>query len=346
MKTQYQKAQAFRALHERPGLFVTPNPWDRGSAILLEQMGFQALATTGAGFAFSCGAPDNSVGLDRILMHLREVSSATQLPVSADLENGYAHTPQAVARTISRAAEAGVVGGSIEDSTGSPQTPLYPFSQAVERVHAAVEAALALPFPFTLTARAENYFCSPNPDLDDVLRRLQAYEAVGADVLFAPGIRRLSDLATLVQAVHRPVNVMMGFPSADFGLKELADLGVKRVSLGGSLARTALGAVLRAGEEVLKLGTFSFADQAIPNGEMNARFANRAQQQGEGGCHGYTPYRTRSLLARLLDLLARHPPLGDQRVTHAMLKDLGLSRNDIPAIRTGRFVQDETRRQR
>lgn len=285
MTSQYQKAVEFRALHSGPGLFVTPNPWDVGSAILLEQMGFAALATTGAGFAFSCGVPDNHVSLERLLAHLRELTAATDLPISADLENGHGDAPATVARTIALAAEAGVVGGSIEDSTGHPQAPLYPLSLAVERVHAAVEAARALPFPFTLTARAENFVCGPHPDLDDVIRRLQAYEAVGADVVFAPGIRHLSDIAALAKEVHRPLNVMMGFPSPGFGLKELAGVGVRRVSLGGSLARAALGSLRRAGEEVLSLGTFGYADPAIPGADLNARFAHRAPGRTEKGRH-------------------------------------------------------------
>ena len=275
MTSQYQKAARFKALHAQAQTFVTPNPWDAGSAILLEQMGFQALASTGAGLAFSCGLPDNQVGLERTLQHLKALTSATHLPVSADLENGFGHSPEEVARTIVRAAEAGVVGGSIEDSTGHPGAPLYPLSLAVERIQAAAEAARSLSFPFTLTARAENFVCCTHPDLDDALCRLQAYDKAGADVLFAPGMRSLQHIATLTQSVDRPVNVMMGFASPEFGLQALSELGVRRISLGGSLARTALAAMCRAIEDMQHQGRFSYADQAIPNSELNQRFAKR-----------------------------------------------------------------------
>jgi 2-methylisocitrate lyase-like PEP mutase family enzyme len=277
MKSQYEKAAEFRRMHAQPGLFVTPNPWDAGTAVLLEQLGFPAQATTGAGFAFSCGLPDNHVGRERMLGHLREIVGATRLPVSADLENGFGDSPETVAETIRLAAETGVVGGSIEDSTGRPEAPLYPLSQAVERIHAAVEAARALPFPFTLTARAENFFACREPDLDDTLRRLQAYEAAGADVLFAPGLTRLSDIADVVKAVQRPINVMMGFPNPGFGLAELAEIGVRRVSIGGSLARAAFGAFLQAATEIRERGTFGYGEAAIPNREINQRFVGRRE---------------------------------------------------------------------
>ena len=273
MKSQFEKAVMFRELHRRRNVFVTPNPWNAGTAILLEQLGFPALATTGAGFAFSCGQPDNSVGRQRMMVHLREIVAATDLPVSADLENGFGDTPEEVARTILLAAETGVVGGSIEDSPGQPGSPLYPISLAVERIHAAVEAARSLPFPFTLTARAENYYVCSKPDLTDTLRRLNAYQEAGADVLFAPGMTRKEEIETLVAAVRQPVNVMMGFPRPGFGLAELNAMGVQRVSVGGSLARAAIGAFLRAAQEIRSAGIFDYADAAAEGRELNRRFA-------------------------------------------------------------------------
>lgn len=286
MKSQFEKAVVFRELHRRRSVFVTPNPWSAGTAILLEQLGFPALATTGAGFAFSCGQPDNSVGRERMMNHLREIVAATDLPVSADLENGFGDTPEEVARTVLLAAETGVVGGSIEDSTGKPGSPLYPISLAVERIHAAVEAASTLPFPFTLTARAENYFVCSEPDLEDTLCRLNAYQEAGADVLFAPGMTRREEIETLVAAVTRPVNVMMGFPRPEFGLAELDAMGVQRVSVGGSLARAAIGAFISAAQEIHDAGMFGYADSAAEGRDLNRRFALRKTDVGlgEGRC--------------------------------------------------------------
>lgn len=271
MPTQAEKASAFRALHEREGAFIIPNPWDVGTARLLAHLGFEALATTSAGYAFSVGKPDNTVGRDQMLAHVGAIASATDLPVSADLENGFGDDPEMAAETIRLAAAVGLVGGSIEDSTNGPGDPIYDLPLAVARIRAAAEAARALPFPFTLTARSENYLAG-RPDLADTIRRLQAYQEAGADVLYAPGLRSADDIAAVVRAVDRPVNVVMGLKGAQLTVAELAELGVKRVSIGSSLARAALGAFLRAGREMRERGSFTYADDAISSAEINALF--------------------------------------------------------------------------
>lgn len=265
---QARKADALVALHQQLGAFIIPNPWDVGSARLLEILGFKALATTSAGYAFSLGKPDNHVGREQMMLHLAQLVEATSLPISADLENGFGDDPRVAAETITLAAQAGVVGGSIEDSTGRADGPLYCLEHAAARVQAAAEAARALPFKFTLTARAENYFVGV-PDLADVIKRLQAYQEAGADVLFAPGLKRIEDIATVVRAVDRPVNVVMGLAGVKFTLDELAAVGVKRVSVGGSLARAAIGAFMRAAQELRDHGTFGYAADAIPMAEIN-----------------------------------------------------------------------------
>ena len=242
MTSQADKARAFRALHEASVPFVIPNPWDIGSARLLEALGFRALATTSAGYAFTLGLPDNAVGREQMIRHLAELAPSTDLPVSADLENGFGDDPETVAETIRMAAATGVVGGSIEDATTRSDEPIYPQSQAVERVAAAVDAARSLAFPFVLTARAENYLYGRR-DLDDTIRRLQAYEAAGADVLYAPGLRAIEDVRAICAAVSRPVNVLAG---PGFTVEQLAEAGVRRVSLGGALSRAALRAFFRA----------------------------------------------------------------------------------------------------
>jgi 2-methylisocitrate lyase-like PEP mutase family enzyme len=261
--TQADKAHAFRSYHERAEPFIIPNPWDIGSARILAALGFKALATTSAGYAFSLGLPDNAVGRDQMMVHLAEMSAATDLPVSADLENGFGDAPEDAAETIRRAAAAGVVGGSIEDATGRPGDPVYPLELAVGRVRAAVEAARGLPFPFTLTARAENFLLGRS-DLDDTIRRLHAYQEAGADVLYAPGIKTREQIAAVVGALDKPVNVLMGMPGVPLDLVALAALGVKRVSVGGALARAALGAFVRASREMLEHGTFDFTNDALP----------------------------------------------------------------------------------
>jgi 2-methylisocitrate lyase-like PEP mutase family enzyme len=264
-----EKGERFRALHARPGAFVIPNPWDAGTARMLASLGFEALTTTSAGLAFTLGERDGSgaVTREQTLANARAIASATDLPVAADLEHGFGDAPEAAAETIRLAGEvAGVVGGSIEDSTGDPQRPLYDFQHAVERVAAAAEAARALPFPFVFVARAENYLHG-RPDLDDTLRRLQAYEAAGADVLFAPGLTRAEDIRTVCASLTKPVNALMGLKglAEAFSVASLAALGVKRISLGSGLARAALGAFSRAAREVRERGTFAFAEDAIPS---------------------------------------------------------------------------------
>jgi 2-methylisocitrate lyase-like PEP mutase family enzyme len=271
MRSRNDKAAAFRALHERAGAFIIPNPWDVGSARLLEALGFEALATTSAGFAFSIGRRDNTVGRERVMAHIGALAAATSLPISADLENGFGDAPEAAAETIRQAATAGAVGGSIEDSTGRPDDPIYDRGLAVERIRAAAEAARSLPFPFLLTARAENYLVG-RADLDDTLQRLRAYQEAGADVLYAPGLASRDDIAAVVRGVERPVNVLAGFPGLRLGLAELSEIGVKRVSVGGALARTALGAFLRAAREMRERGSFAFVDEAVATRELNALF--------------------------------------------------------------------------
>jgi 2-methylisocitrate lyase-like PEP mutase family enzyme len=271
MRTQTERATAFRALHERDHAFIIPNPWDVGTARLLAGLGFEALATTSAGYAFSLGQRDNTIGRELMMDHMRAIAAATDLPVSADLENGFGDDPQVVAETIRMAGDTGLVGGSIEDSTNCPDRPIYDFELAVERVRAAVEAARSLPYPFTLTARSENYLVG-RPDLQDTIRRLQAYQEAGADVLYAPGLVRREDIAAVVRSVDRPVNVVMGLQGVRLSLAELSEIGVKRVSVGSALSRAALGAFLRAAREMREKGTFTFADEAVNYREISSLF--------------------------------------------------------------------------
>lgn len=270
--TQAEKGHAFRALHARDGAFIIPNPWDIGSARILAQAGFEALATTSAGFAFTLGRRDRAIARYAMLDHVATIVAATELPVSADLENGYADTPAGVAETYALAATTGIVGASIEDATGNPAQPLFDIAVATERVRAAVEAVRALPFPFTLTARAETFLVG-RKDLADAIRRLQAYQEAGADVLYAPGLVDRDDIAAVVKSVDRPVNVVMGLAGARFGLSELAALGVKRVSVGSALARASFGALIDAATEMRESGTFTFADRAIGYAELSKMFA-------------------------------------------------------------------------
>jgi 2-methylisocitrate lyase-like PEP mutase family enzyme len=267
--TQVEKGQIFAALHERDGAFIIPNPWDVGTARLLAQLGFEALATTSAGYSFSMGQPDNSATRIEMMAHVATIAAATELPVSADLENGFGDSPESVAETIKLAARAGLVGGSIEDMSRHPDRPIYEFGAAVDRVRAAAEVVRDLPFAFTLTARAENYLVG-RPDLSDTIKRLQAYQAAGADVLYAPGIVSRDDIVTIVKSVDRPVNVVMGLQGVQLSLTELSALGVKRVSVGSALSRAALGAFLRAAQEMREHGTFSFAEHAVGYRDINA----------------------------------------------------------------------------
>jgi 2-methylisocitrate lyase-like PEP mutase family enzyme len=274
MTSQHDKARAFAALHSDPGTFIIPNPWDAGSARLLEIMGFAALATSSAGLAFSLGKADNQVGRDLVMQHIAELCRVTQLPVSADLENGFGDDPADAKLAIELAAKAGAVGGSIEDSTGRGDQPLYPIEAAAERIRAAVEAARAQPFPFTLTARAENYFVGV-PDLKDTIKRLQAYQEAGADVLFAPGLKRREDIAAVLSSIDRPLNVLMGMADVTLTRADLAGMGVKRISVGGSLARAAWGGFLKAAEELRDEGTFDYARDAVPMARINGLFSGR-----------------------------------------------------------------------
>jgi 2-methylisocitrate lyase-like PEP mutase family enzyme len=262
MTSQLEKAQKFRALHERKRAFILPNPWNPGSARLLAQLGFEALATTSAGYAFSRGLLDGAVGRDAMLAHVAELASATDLPLSGDLENGYGDAPEDAAETIRMAAAHGLVGGSIEDATGDDSAPIYDTGHAKEKIRAAVEAARSLPFPFTLCARAEN-FLHGRPDLKDTIQRLQAYQEAGADVLYAPGLTTKEEIVAVVHEVDRPVNVLVGLPEMKLSLEELSALGVRRLSTGSALARAALGAFLRAAHEMADRGTFSFVPEAV-----------------------------------------------------------------------------------
>jgi len=264
------RAAAFRALHQRPGAFVIPNPWDVGSARLLAYLGFEALATSSAGYAFSIGQTDGTVGRERMLDHVGAIVAATALPVSADLENGFGDTPAACAETIRLAAATGLAGGSIEDFSGGAAAAIYPLELAVDRVRAAAEAARALPRPFTLTARAEN-FLHGRRDLADTIRRLQAYQEAGADVLYAPALTSREEIASVVGAVDRPVNVL-ALASMPFTLADYTAMGVRRVSIGSALARAAFGAALRAGREMREQGSFGFTATVASMAEISALF--------------------------------------------------------------------------
>src|SRR5580693_5375511 len=271
MLTQLAKAHAFRALHEREGAFIIPNPFDAGTARLLAHLGFEALATTSAGYAFSAGQRDNTISREEMIAHVSAIALATDLPVSADLENGYGNSPEIVAETIRLAAAAGLAGCSIDDMSRQPADPIYEHEHAVERVRAAAEVVRALPFAFTLTARAENYLVG-RPDLKDTIKRLQAYQEAGADVLYAPGLTSKDDIAAVVSSVDRPVNVVMGLQGVQLSLAELSAIGVRRVSVGSALSRAALGAFLRAAREMREHGTFTFAEEAVSYRELNAMF--------------------------------------------------------------------------
>jgi len=272
--SQAEKAKRFESLHRRPGTFVIPNPWDAGTARILEGLGFEALTTTSAGLAYTLGKSDGGATREETLANAKAIVEATSLPVAADLENGYGDSPEAAAETIRLAAEAGLVGGSIEDASGAPGRPIYDFAHAVERVAAAAEAAHALPFPFTFVARAERMLRGGD-ELDDTIRRLRAFEAAGADVLFAPGLRTAEQIRAVCSAVTRPVNVVVGLAGASFTVAELAAMGVKRISVGSALSRAALSAFVGAAREIREHGTFGFAAGAISYADANALAAGR-----------------------------------------------------------------------
>jgi len=265
--TQNEKAARFRALHDGSDTFVIPNPWDAGSARILAGFGFQALATSSGAAACTIGRRDGGLTRDEALAHSRLIVEATDLPVSADLEKGFGDAPETVAETIRLAAEAGLVGCTIEDSTGNPDAPLYDFGLAVERISAAAKAARELPFPFMLTARAHN-FLYPGPSLDDTIRRLQAFEKAGADVLFAPGLPDLAAVRAVCAAVTKPVNFMVGIKGRSFSVPELSAAGVKRISLATSLYRAAMTGLLDAVREIRDSGQFSFLDRSVITPEL------------------------------------------------------------------------------
>ena len=266
---QADRGRAFRALHERDRIFVIPNPWDAGSAKLLASLGFEALTTTSAGLAFAIGRPDGGVTREQSLANAAQIVNAVDLPVAADLENGFGHRPEDAAETIRLAAGAGLVGGSVEDATGDPANPIYEFTLAVERVAAAAEAARGLGFDFTFVARAEN-FLHGRRDLDDTLKRIEAFEKAGADVLFAPGLPGIDAIRTACQTVGKPVNVVQGFTGSVYSLAELEAAGVRRVSVGGSLARAALTAVQAAAQEMLAQGTFEYSKSILTTAQVTA----------------------------------------------------------------------------
>jgi 2-methylisocitrate lyase-like PEP mutase family enzyme len=268
------KVAAFRALHAAPGAFVIPNPWDVGSARILASLGFTALASTSAGAAFAMGLRDGALGRDAILANAAAIAAETDLPVNADLENGFGDAPADAALTIRMAAEAGLAGGSIEDAGDASSRRIYNFDHAVERVAAAVEAARAAPSGFVLTARAENFLYG-RPDLDDTIRRLQAFEKAGADVLYAPGLPDLDAIRTVCAAVSKPVNILANTRIPGLSVAMLAELGAKRISLGGTLSRTILGSLVRAARELRDHGTFGFAQDALPIAEINAFMRSR-----------------------------------------------------------------------
>ncbi|HUY95050.1 MAG TPA: isocitrate lyase/phosphoenolpyruvate mutase family protein [Terracidiphilus sp.] len=279
--TQAEKAEKFRALHQRSRAFLLPNPWNPGTARMLAQLGFEALATTSAGYAFSRGVMDGAVGRTAMLAHVAEMVACTDLPVSGDLENGYGDAPETAAETIRMAADLGLVGASIEDASGNESAPIYEMAHAAERIRAAAEAAHSLPFPFTLCARAENYLHG-RPDLRDTIERLQAFQEAGADVLYAPGLATKEEIAEVLASVDRPVNVLVGMPGLTLSMDELSQLGVRRLSTGSALARAALGAFLTAAREMAERGTFRFvADAAAQSREVAPLLRSFAGRQQE-----------------------------------------------------------------
>ncbi len=274
--TQREKGERFRALHQRPGAFVIPNPWDAGTARILEALGFEALTTTSAGLAFTLGKRDGegAVTRDETLANAKAIVDAVDLPVAADLENGFGDRPADAAETIRLAGKAGLVGGSIEDATGDARHPFYELDLAAERVAAAVKAARSLPFPFVLVGRCEN-FVHGHPDLDDTIVRLRAYEQAGADCLYAPGLKTAEQIRAVCEAVKKPVNVVMGLTTASFSVSDLAAMGVRRISVGAALSRVALGAFLEAAKEMREKGTFTLTQRGLPMAEAKDLVSGR-----------------------------------------------------------------------
>jgi 2-methylisocitrate lyase-like PEP mutase family enzyme len=266
-----ETASEFLALHQAPDTFVIPNPWDVGSARMLAKLGFKALATTSAGFDFSSGRREGTSSLDDVLDHCRQMVEATNLPVNADLESCFADTADGISETIRRAAETGLAGCSIEDVDVNGSTPIYDLPVALERVSAAVVAVKSLDRPFVLTARAENYLHG-RPDLDDTIKRLQAFQEAGADVLYAPGLKTADDIKSVVTSIDRPLNVIAGIPGMTLSVSDFAELGVKRVSIGSNLFRSAFGAALRGAQEIINQGTFGYASGAAAFNEISQLF--------------------------------------------------------------------------
>jgi 2-methylisocitrate lyase-like PEP mutase family enzyme len=269
--SQAEKGAAFHALHLRPRAFVIPNPWDAGTARLLAHLGFEALATTSAGYAFSLGKPDGAIGRDDSIAHAAAIVAATDLPISADLENGFGDRPEDTAETIRLGAGVGLAGGSIEDVPPERSAGPYEIARAADRIRAAAEVVRGLPFRFTLTARAENFIVG-RPDLKDTIARLQAYQEAGADVLYAPGLATAEDIAAVVRSVDRPVNVVMGLAGVRLSVAALSAMGVARISVGSALSRAALGAFLRAAREMRESGTFEFAEEAVSYRDLMTMF--------------------------------------------------------------------------
>jgi len=273
--SQQEKAEYFKQLHEHKGIFIIPNAWDAGSAKILERLGFAAVATTSAGLAFSLAKPDamRAITREENFANAKSIVDATTLPVSADLENGYGDDPEICAETILLAAQQDLVGCTLEDATGISNDPIYDFDLSVKRVAAAAKAAKSLDFPFMLTARAENYLYG-KPDLKDTIKRLEAFAAAGADVLYAPGLKTKNEIETIVKAVApKPLNFLFGLTDETITLTELEDIGVRRISIGSSLARAAYGAFIDAAKEIRDKGTFTFAKHATSYGELNKLFS-------------------------------------------------------------------------
>jgi 2-methylisocitrate lyase-like PEP mutase family enzyme len=280
MRSQIEKALMFRALHERSGAFIIPNPWDAGTAKLLSSLGFEALATTSLGLTNMLGRADGKLSRTEVLENCRAIAEATDLPVNADLENCFADDPETAAETIRLAAEAGIVGGSIEDYSGNPANPIYDFDLSVARVRAAVAVARSLPVPFLLTARAENLLRGRN-DMADTIRRLQAYEAAGADVLYASGLRSLAEVRQVVSAVNRPVNVVTGTLDPAITAAQLEAAGVKRISVGGALSRLVMAAFADAGRAMKNEGSFAWMGDMMAMGDLK-RMLEPAEGSGRG----------------------------------------------------------------
>lgn len=277
MDTLKIKADKFFQLHHQKTPFIIPNPWDVGTARMLAVKGFSALATTSTGYVFATGHQEGTFGRDEVLAHCRDLVEAVSIPISADLEDGYGADLEGVRETYQAAGQIGLVGGSIEDAKIATENPVYDFDEAVDRVTAAVDAVKDLPFKFTLTARAENHLYG-RPDIHDTIKRLQAYQEAGADVLFAPGLTTLDDIRAVTSSVDLPVNVVVGLKDTQFSVTELGEAGVKRISVGSALFRKAFGTAMVAADEMLATGTFDFASDAMGFGDINALFAKDVDQ--------------------------------------------------------------------